>query len=239
MNRFEELGVEYLQRVVSESTSLADVLRAFEYSIASNCYRVLKSTLRRHQIDFSHISLGTGSNLGRSFTNKRVPVSKYLVHGVRSISNQAIKRKLLDEGLLEDVCALCGLLPEWNGSLLCLQLDHVNGDNTDNRLENLRLLCPNCHTQTDTHSGKHKPNKCYGCGKKISRGAKTCIQCSNASKTRPRKFEIDATTLARLVWEKPTSEIARELGVSDQAVAKRCKALGIKKPPRGYWAKKI
>ncbi len=63
-----------------------------------------------------------------------------------------LKCKLIKAKLLEDKCTKCGLLPEWQGLPLTLQLEHINGDSSDNRLENLTVLCPNCHTQTPTHS---------------------------------------------------------------------------------------
>jgi HNH endonuclease len=65
-----------------------------------------------------------------------------------------LKRRLLKAGLLEPVCASCGL-SEWRGVALALQLHHINGDRLDNRLENLALLCPNCHSQTDTWAGRN------------------------------------------------------------------------------------
>ncbi len=67
-----------------------------------------------------------------------------------------LKKRLLKEGLLEYKCAICGNTGEWLGQPLTLQLDHINGDHFDHRLENLRLLCPNCHSQTETFSGKNK-----------------------------------------------------------------------------------
>jgi hypothetical protein len=66
-----------------------------------------------------------------------------------------VKRRLLCEGLLENRCALCGLV-EWLGKPLSVQIDHINGNNKDNRLENLRMLCPNCHSQTDTFGARNR-----------------------------------------------------------------------------------
>lgn len=65
-----------------------------------------------------------------------------------------LKERLLKEGLLEYKCALCGNTGEWLGNPLSLQLDHINGIHTDNRIQNLRILCPNCHSQTETYGSK-------------------------------------------------------------------------------------
>jgi 5-methylcytosine-specific restriction endonuclease McrA len=65
-----------------------------------------------------------------------------------------LKRKLIEQKLLVEVCAICGIQPFWNSQKLVLHLDHINGSPKDNRLENLRLICPNCHSQTETYAGK-------------------------------------------------------------------------------------
>lgn len=62
----------------------------------------------------------------------------------------SLKRRLINEKKLNYKCALCGNTGGWNNKKLVLQLDHINGDHKDNRIENLRLLCPNCHSQTET-----------------------------------------------------------------------------------------
>jgi 5-methylcytosine-specific restriction endonuclease McrA len=70
-------------------------------------------------------------------------------------SRRHLKLRLIDAGLLENVCAECGI-DSWRGATISLCLHHVNGDGKDNRLENLMLLCPNCHSQTDNFAGRNR-----------------------------------------------------------------------------------
>ena len=70
-------------------------------------------------------------------------------------SNEIIKQRIVKDNLLNYCCSKCGI-DSWQGETIVLDLDHINGDNTDNRLGNLRYLCPNCHSQTDTYKGRNK-----------------------------------------------------------------------------------
>lgn len=73
-------------------------------------------------------------------------------------STSSIKKTIISQGLLEYACYICSNEGEWKGQPLVLQLDHVNGDNKDHRLVNLRFLCPNCHSQTETFCGRNDKN---------------------------------------------------------------------------------
>jgi predicted DNA-binding protein YlxM (UPF0122 family) len=85
---------------------------------------------------------------------KRLPTGLMLVNGSR-YNRYHLKVRLLNEGLKLEQCERCGLT-EWAGAPLAFELHHINGDGRDNRLENLQLLCPNCHSQTDTWGGRNK-----------------------------------------------------------------------------------
>lgn len=84
-----------------------------------------------------------------------MPIKELLA---RSKSRAAVRRRLLEAGLLQNVCSECGLR-EWLGKPLAMHIDHINGTPDDNRLENLRMLCPNCHSQTPTYAGRNSKRK--------------------------------------------------------------------------------
>ena len=85
---------------------------------------------------------------------RKAPLDEYLVAG-RLVNRTHLKGRLLVEGLKENRCECCGIT-DWQGAPLAMALHHANGDGLDNRLENLQLLCPNCHSQTDNFSGRNR-----------------------------------------------------------------------------------
>jgi Zn finger protein HypA/HybF involved in hydrogenase expression len=177
---------------------------------------------------------------------KKIPLENILIIG-SSYNRVHLKNRLIEESLLEEKCYECGISPEWNGKRLCLQLDHINGISNDNRLENLRLLCPNCHSQTATFAGRRLHYRrinifsCSQCHTAITKHSRLglCKKCASIrlNFTKRKVERPSREELAKLIWSKPTTLIAKDFSVSDKAVEKWCKSYRIEKPPRGYWTK--
>jgi len=229
---------EDFEKRVKNATSIANIVRSYNYAITRTAYKTINQRIAEDNINIDHIKLGPQSNKGRIFLQTRVSIDKYLINGSKICSSE-LKRKLIRDNYLKNECYECGLKNLWNNKPISLHLDHINGVRNDNRLDNLRLLCPNCHSQTSTYSGKQNGKKCIDCGKKINSKSNRCLQCAGKTTLKTnKKFEITKEELEKLVWSKPTVLIAKEFNVSDKAVEKRCKKFGIIKPSRGYWSNK-
>jgi hypothetical protein len=150
--RWLDVSQEELARVAAHSISFAEMLDLLRVPWSPVAHRQLKVLVERFGTDTSHF-LGQASNRGRKFPGRATPLEQVLVAG-RLTATKNLKKRLLAAGLLDCACAMCGR-DRWNDEPIPLELDHINGDRTDNRLENLRLLCPNCHAQTPTYRGRN------------------------------------------------------------------------------------
>ena len=152
MNSRYTYSEEDLRKAVKTSTSTRQVLEKLDIVPAGGNYQTTNKRIQKLNIDTSHFT-GQAWNRGKIIGPKR-PIEEYLKEN-SVVQSFRLKNRLLLEGLKEHKCECCGIT-EWNGKPAPLELDHINGNHHDNQLENLRILCPNCHAQTDTYRGKNK-----------------------------------------------------------------------------------
>jgi transposase-like protein len=143
--------IEELAAAVAVSDSVSEVARRLGYTPNGGMHRLILGYIRNAGLDTSHF---TGTRWARGRRLPRRPLEEILVENSTYRGSSTLRKRLVEAGLLKAECARCGLT-KWQGEALPLHLDHINGDHTDNRLENLRILCPNCHALTDTWCGRN------------------------------------------------------------------------------------
>lgn len=250
MAKIDNFTEQELREIVENSFSMNEVIDKLGYATHSGgSHNTVKKRIELYNIDISHF----GSIKGIKRTEENVFIEN-------STASQATLRRWYKKGEYTPyICSICGQEPIWQGKDLTLILDHINGSNHDDRLENLRWVCPNCNQQLDTTNGKNLRNKnnknknnnnnnnkilnyCIDCGKKISRGAIRCISCEQAR--RHCEKPITREELKRLIRNTPFTRIGEQFGVSDNTIRKWCdsynlprKVSDIKKYTNEEWNK--
>jgi hypothetical protein len=151
-SKIYSLSCGEFKELVSRCSSYSEVLRELGLvSSGGSSSKGLKRRIEELSCCVDHF------NTEQSILARRrsIPIEEILTINSSYTNIAQLKKRLRVELNYPQYCNICGMGDEWNGHLLVLQLDHVNGISNDHRLENLRLLCPNCHSQTDTYAGKN------------------------------------------------------------------------------------
>lgn len=140
---------------IQTSISIREAIIKLGLVATGSAFRIFKKRATILNVDTTHL-LGKAHMVGKP--NPWVPkksLETILIVNSNYNSIHRLKSRLLSNKLLENKCSECHIGPSWNDKPLVLQLDHINGVHNDHRLENLRLLCPNCHSQTETFAGRN------------------------------------------------------------------------------------
>jgi len=222
-----------IQKLLNESSSFVEVLEKLGLCGHSGNHRTLKERIKLDNLNTEILKAKRTELIRQSSIKKKIPLSKIMVEN-SSYGTKNLKMRLIKENILKYACEKCGNEGSWMNQKLVLQLEHKNGNSKDHRLENICFLCPNCHSQTETYSGRNSSMKksrvCDQCKGPTKGKGKICRLC--VSRNQPKKFIITKKQLEELVKKYPMTSIGKKFGVSDNAIRKRCDRLGVE------WRKK-
>jgi hypothetical protein len=220
---------EQIQAAADQSSSKTEMMRVLKIRQSGGGYQSLLNWCKKYDIiPPDGLAIGRANVDGHKFV--AMSNEDWFVDGVQRQSGVTIKR-LVALGV-PYICSTCGQPPEWNGLPLRLQIDHINGDRWDNRIENVRVICPNCHTQTETYAnnGTRKSRYYCECGTEIWKLSTYCKKCATQKTPSRREGVIDWPPVAEVVEKVRLTnftQYAIVLGVSDNAIRKYLQRSGI------------
>ena len=225
MTKIDNFTREEFEKIVQNSSTFSEISIAAGYSKNSTATEQIKKKCEQWNISLEHLT-------GYKKSNKELTFEDIFIENSQ-VAQSSLRRYYLKGEYSPYVCSICGQPAEWNGKPLSLTLDHINGDNKDNRLENLRWVCPNCDRQLPTFCGKNikhrynarEKNFCVDCGKEIVAGSERCLECHH--KTQYHCEHPSREELKDLIRNFSFVELGKRYGVSDNAIRKWCLKEGL------------
>lgn len=213
--------------IVKSTTSMAQLLQKLDMVCSGTNYKSIYKRIQSLDLSIEHWSgqtiIGDDGNIHRFLSR---PYEDVFIEN-STYNPSSLSKMIRKRNLMEYKCNKCGI-KDWQGEELRLQLDHINGIRNDHRFENLRWLCPNCHSQTETWGCKSRKNCCVDCGKPLSGGKEKYNRCLSCASSVRQQYKINWPTLKELIEMVNNSslvEVGERLGVTDNAVKKHIKVL--------------
>jgi len=208
---------EILENLIKESRTYTETLKKLGLRAAGGNFKTLKNNIEKYKLDVTHFDAANvrKEKLGdyqKLFIKKEL--SECLIEN-STYNRCQLKERLYNEGFKEKKCELCGQDENWNGGKMSLILDHINGVWNDNRIENLRIVCPNCNATLPTHCGKQKSKYRKDEYRKKINENKIQYYLSKRKVERP-EYQV----LIKEIDEIGYSATGRKYGVSDNAIRK-------------------
>ena len=211
------MKIKEFKIIVNESKSFSEVSKKIYNNNYCGNRQTIKKRINEYDIDISHFDFKPKNNY-----NGKLSLNEIFVTG-STYNTKNLKKRLYKENLKERICEKCGQDEIWNNEKISLILDHINGDNTDNRLINLRILCPNCNATLPTHGGKNIKFKSKSERKKYYNKLSDIEKEENI-----RKKTISQRKVKRPPYKQLIQEISklgytgtgRKYGVSDNSIRK-------------------
>ena len=157
MSRKRKWTENQLKEAVKKSRSYRQVLHCLGLKEAGGNYAQVKKYIKEYNLDIKHFK-GRGWNKGLKGIGKPILLLAKILIRNSNFQSYKLKRRLFAVGLKQPYCEECGWDKKASDGRLPLELDHINGDSQDNRLENLRILCPNCHSLKPNYRGRNRKN---------------------------------------------------------------------------------
>jgi hypothetical protein len=213
------LTSEEFSALVSKCKTTTEILAFFGLKNIGGNSKTVWRRIRAEEIDTSHLTTLRKMRDDWNWRPELTPLEEVLVEN-SSYDRRSLKQRLLQGKLLDNKCYICEMLPVWESKPLVLRLDHINGVRDDNRIENLRFVCPNCDSQLDTFCGKHvsksKLPKCAECGKRLTASKSLlCSKCVLKKENRRTKIVWpDDDDLLAMVAQSNRFQVSKKLGIS-------------------------